>query len=112
MNKKIAIPATNGVLNAHFGHTQQLAIFELVNNQVVNESILDAPPHEPGLLPKLLSENGVTDVIAGGMGAKAIQLFQSAGVNVFIGAPQLPVRNLVDGFINKTIAYSANYCDH
>ena len=112
MNKKIAIPVNNGALDAHFGHTKQLAIFELENSQIIDESVIDAPPHEPGLLPKLLSEKGVTDVIAGGMGAKAIQLFQRAGVNGFVGAPQLPVRNLVAGFINKTISFSANYCDH
>ena len=112
MNKKIAIPVNNGILDAHFGHSKQFAIFELKENKILNESILDAPPHEPGLLPKLFSEKGITDVIAGGMGNKAIQLFQHAGVNVFVGAPQLPTRNLIEGFINKTISFSANYCDH
>lgn len=112
MKKKIAIPVSNGILDAHFGHTKQLAIFDIENSQIINESVLDAPPHEPGLLPKLLSEKGVSDIIAGGMGNKAIQLFHEAGVNVFVGAPQLSVRNLIDGFINKTISFTANYCDH
>ena len=112
MNKKIAIPVNNGVLDTHFGHAKQFAILSLREGQISEDAIFDAPPHEPGLLPKLLSENGVTDVIAGGMGNKAIQLFQRAGVNVFVGAPQLPVRNLVEGFIHNTISFSANYCDH
>lgn len=112
MIKKIAIPVSNGILDAHFGHTKQLAIFDIEDGQIINESVLNAPPHEPGLLPKLLADNKVTDVITGGMGNKAIQLFQSEGINVFVGAAQLPVRNLVDGFINKTISFSANYCDH
>ncbi|MCK7542001.1 MAG: hypothetical protein MZV63_69485 [Marinilabiliales bacterium] len=34
-------------------------------------------PHEPGLLPGWLAEKGVTDVIAGGMGQRAIGLFNS-----------------------------------
>ena len=112
MNKKIAIPVNNGILDAHFGHAKQFAIITLNDSQIINELIMDAPPHEPGLLPKLLSEKGVTDVLVGGMGNKAIQLFQKAGVNVFVGAPQLAIRNLIDGFVNKTISFSANYCDH
>lgn len=112
MDKRIAIPISNGMLDPHFGHCKQLAIFELEKDKIINESVMDAPPHEPGLLPRLLSEKGVTDIIAGGMGQHAIQLFQKAGVNAFVGAPQINARNIIEGFINKTIQFSANYCDH
>ncbi|HOO83867.1 MAG TPA: NifB/NifX family molybdenum-iron cluster-binding protein [Prolixibacteraceae bacterium] len=112
MNKKVAIPVNNGMLDGHFGHCKQFAIFDINNKEVIGESTIDAPPHEPGLLPKFLSEKGVTDIIAGGMGHKAITLFHENGVNVFVGAPQLSARNLVDGFLNNTIRFNANYCDH
>lgn len=112
MKKLIAVPVNNGILDAHFGHCTHLAIFELDNNSIIGESLMNAPPHEPGLLPKLLSEKGVTDIIAGGMGQKAIQLFQQAGVNAFVGAPQLEAKKLIEGFINQTIQFNANYCDH
>ncbi|MBN2261336.1 MAG: NifB/NifX family molybdenum-iron cluster-binding protein [Prolixibacteraceae bacterium] len=112
MIKKVAIPVNNGMLDGHFGHCKQFAIFDINNKEVIGESAIDAPPHEPGLLPKFLSEKGVTDIIAGGMGHKAITLFQENGVNVFVGAPQLSARNLIDGFLNNTIRFNANYCDH
>ncbi len=112
MNKKVAIPVNNGMLDGHFGHCKQFAIFDINNKEVIGESTIDAPPHEPGLLPKFLSEKGVTDIVAGGMGHKAITLFHENGVNVFVGAPQLSARNLVDGFLNNTIRFNANYCDH
>jgi predicted Fe-Mo cluster-binding NifX family protein len=112
MNRKIAVPVNNGILDAHFGHCKQLAIFELTDKQVTNESLIDAPPHEPGLLPAFLSGKGVTDIIAGGMGQRAIELFNKAGVNVFVGAPALNARILVDRFMNQTIQFDANYCDH
>lgn len=112
MNKKVAIPVNNGMLDGHFGHCKQFAIFDINNKVIIGESTIDAPPHEPGLLPKFLSEKGVTDIIAGGMGHKAITLFQENKVNVFVGAPQLSARNLVDGFLNNTIRFNANYCDH
>lgn len=110
--KKIAIPVNNGILDGHFGHCKQFAIYEMDGKTIVNENLIDAPPHEPGLLPRFLAEKGVTDIIAGGMGHKAITLFHENGVNVFVGAPQLAARKLVDGFSNKTIMFNANYCDH
>lgn len=110
--KKIAIPVNNGVLDSHFGHCKNLAIFEVEENNILSESIITAPPHEPGLLPKFLAEKNVTDIIAGGMGNKAIQLFQKENINVFVGAPQLAAKNLIDGFLNKTLSFTANYCDH
>lgn len=112
MNKKIAVPVSNGILDAHFGHCKQFAIYDIEDNRISSTELIDAPPHEPGLLPRFLSGKGVTDIIAGGMGQKAIQLFQRAGVNAFVGAPKLPADHLVKGFMNETIEFSANYCDH
>ena len=64
------------------------------------------------MLPKWLAEKGATDVLAGGMGHKAIQIFNYNNVNVFVGAPKLPANDLVKGYIEKTIEFTANYCDH
>jgi len=113
MKKIIAIPVdTEEVLDAHFGHCKKFVLFEVESGKVINKSDLTPPPHEPGLLPRFLAEKGITDIIAGGMGNKAIQLFQQAGVNAFVGAPKNTAEKLVMGFINETIQYTANYCDH
>jgi len=63
-------------------------------------------------LPKFLAEKGVTDVIAGGMGNRAIQLFNQHQVNVFVGAPKQAPAEIVDGFLKGSLEFSANYCDH
>lgn len=112
MKKKIAIPVSQGMLDAHFGHCKHFAIFDMDGKEIVNETLIDAPPHEPGLLPRFLAGHGVTDIIAGGMGHKAITLFHESGVNVFVGAPQLSAQHVVKGFVNNTIQFTANYCDH
>lgn len=113
-NKKrvIAIPVTNGMLDEHFGHCKQFAIIETNDHKILNSSEIEAPPHQPGLLPKWLAEKGVTDVIAGGMGQKAIQIFNHHNVNVFVGAPKRSAEYLTEGFLNKSISFAANYCDH
>jgi len=112
MKKKIAVPTSDGVLDAHFGHCRQFALVDVENNEIKAVSYMDAPPHQPGLLPPWLAERGATDIIAGGMGQRAIQLFNQQGVNVFVGAPQLTPEELVEGFMKDTLTFSANYCDH
>jgi predicted Fe-Mo cluster-binding NifX family protein len=112
MRKRIAIPTSEGKLDGHFGHCKQFAMVDIENQSISEITYLDAPPHQPGLLPRWLAERGATDVIAGGMGQRAIQLFNDRGVNVFVGAPILSPDELVHGFLNKTLEFTANYCDH
>lgn len=112
LKQKIAIPVSDGILDPHFGHCQEFAMVEVEQNKIGSITYIDAPPHQPGLLPPWLAERGATDVIAGGMGQRAIQLFNNQGVNVFVGAPKLTPAEVVEGFLNKTLEFSANYCDH
>ncbi len=114
MKKKIAIPVdSENILDAHFGHCKFFALIDIDdNNKVISEEKVVPPPHEPGLLPKWLSEKGVTDIIAGGMGQRAVQLFNQYGVNAFVGAPKLTFSEIIDAFLNSTLSFSANYCDH
>lgn len=113
MNKKIAVPVdANGILDGHFGHCKFFEIITVTENKIVSQEKVVPPPHEPGVLPKWLAEIGATDILAGGMGQKAIQIFNYNNVNVFVGAPQLPAVEIAEGFLNNTIEFNANYCDH
>jgi predicted Fe-Mo cluster-binding NifX family protein len=112
MNKRIAIPASNGILDAHFGHCSQFAMIDVEGYEIKEIHFIDAPPHQPGMLPPWLAERGATDIIAGGMGQRAILLFNEKGINVFVGAPLLPVEDLALGFLKGSLSFSANYCDH
>lgn len=112
MKQRIAIPMADGILCAHFGHCEQFAIIETEDGKIVNETRLTPPPHEPGLLPPWLAEKGVTDVIAGGMGQRAIMIFNQQMINVFVGAPTKPAAELVYDFLQDKLALTANYCNH
>ncbi|QGY46893.1 ATPase [Maribellus comscasis] len=113
MNKKIAVPVDNHmILDGHFGHCKFFAVFEIRENTILSEEKIVPPPHEPGLLPKWLAEKGVSDVLAGGMGNRAIQIFNHHKVNVFVGAPKMDAKQLAEGFLNDSIQFTANYCDH
>ena len=110
--KKIAVPVSNEKLDSHFGHCNQFYIFDIENDKIVNEARLTPPPHEPGLLPKWLGEQAVTDIIAGGIGLRAIDLFKMNKINVYVGAPKNTPRDIIESHINGTLPLRANYCDH
>jgi len=112
MKRKIAIPLEGGTLCSHFGHCQQFALIETNEECITEELLVTPPPHEPGLLPGWLAEKGVTDVIAGGMGQRAINLFNDQGINVFVGAQLKKPLELAADLINNTLKAGANYCDH
>jgi len=112
MEKRIAIPLENGVLSAHFGHCQAFAYVDVNNNTITNITVMSPPEHQPGTYPLWVAGKGATDVIAGGMGSMAINLFNEAGVNVFVGAPVDNPTNLVNNFLAGKLTLNANYCDH
>lgn len=112
MNKKVAIPVENGNMSTHFGHAKIFALIEVENNQIVSEQKLVPPPHEPGVLPRWLKEVGATDIITGGMGQQAIQIFLQQDINVFVGVSPKEPNELVKDLINNTLSSGGNHCSH
>jgi predicted Fe-Mo cluster-binding NifX family protein len=112
MKKKFAIPLENGKLCQHFGHCEQFAIIDVNDGQLENEQLLTPPPHEPGLLPGWLAERGITDIIAGGMGQRALDLFAAQNITVNIGAQNKNPKELVADWLNHSLVTGNNACDH
>ena len=112
MEKKVAVPMENGMLCAHFGHCEKFYIATLEDAKIKNEIEITPPEHQPGLYPKWIKAQGVSCVIAGGMGEKAITLFNEQNINVFVGAPIKQASELVADFIASKLSLDANYCDH
>ena len=113
MAKRIAVPVNEaGILDGHFGHCKFFILLDEENGEIVKEDKVVPPPHEPGLLPGWLADKGVTDIISGGMGERAIELFNARGVNAFVGAPKLSATFLAKEYLNGKLEGTANYCDH
>ena len=70
---RIAIPVARGSLDPHFGHCQFFALVDgdAENKKITSSTTVDAPPHEPGLLPAWLAGQGADVLLAGGMGSRA-----------------------------------------
>jgi predicted Fe-Mo cluster-binding NifX family protein len=113
MDMKIAVPVdNNGILDSHFGHCAFFLISQVENDKVVASVKVQPPPHEPGLLPRWLAEQGVTHIIAGGMGQRAVDLFKQNGVVTFVGAPKISADILVQKHLSSDLELASNHCDH
>ncbi|HOF40031.1 MAG TPA: NifB/NifX family molybdenum-iron cluster-binding protein [Candidatus Hydrogenedentes bacterium] len=111
---KIAIPTTGGQLAAHFGHCDQFAIVEVdpEKKTIVGTTFLTPPPHEPGVLPRWLHEQGANVIIAGGMGQRAQMLFAEQNIQVLVGAASDTPEATVSAYLEGSLVTGGNLCDH
>lgn len=111
---KIAIPTAEGKLCNHFGHCEYFSIFEVdkENSAIKDQHKVEPPPHQPGMLPGWVSEQGAKIVIAGGMGQRAKQLFAEQGIQVLVGAPVEEPHKLVHAYLKGALISGSNACDH
>jgi ATP-binding protein involved in chromosome partitioning len=111
---KVAIPVAQGVLCVHFGHSEQFVLFNVDpgTRAILDRQALTPPPHEPGVLPRWLHQQGANLIITGGMGARAQSLFAENGIDVIVGAASGVPEQVVRAYLDGTLQRGANICDH
>jgi len=82
---KIAISTDGDFVSAHFGRCPSFTILEIEGNKVISKETIDNPGHNPGFLPQFLGERGVGAIVAGGMGQRAVGLFDEVKIQVVVG---------------------------
>ena len=111
---KIAVPLAEKKLSMHFGHCDEFAIFDvdMESKTIQDKQVLKPPRHEPGVLPKWLHDNGAELIISGGMGMRAMQLFESNGIKLIVGATPDEPEKVVQAYLDGTLESGSNVCDH
>lgn len=111
---RFAIPVVEGKVSAHFGHCSHFALFDVdeVTKEIVKKKIIPSPGHQPGFLPAWLAEEGVSAVIASGMGTRAQALFNENRIEVVIGVLGDDPEKIVRDYIEGGLAIGDNICDH
>ncbi len=112
MERIIAVPVTAGVVSAHFGHCEQFYFVQTNEAEITKEWFVTPPVHEPGLYPKWVKEQGAVIVIAGGMGQKAVNLFDAQNISTYTGAQSQAPKAIVEAFLSSTLQLTANICNH
>ena len=117
--KKIALAADDmlglkGEMSMHFGRCPSylvalveedgnIASTEVVENPLFNQ-------HKPGEVPRFINSLEVNIMIAGGMGPKAIDMFNDFGIEVVTGVGG-NVGNVLKAYLNGEISGAAG-CSH
>jgi predicted Fe-Mo cluster-binding NifX family protein len=111
---RIGIPVVGGRCSSHFGRCEQFALVDAdqQSRRIVGTAWVQAPPHEPGMLPGWLAEQGVNVVITGGMGPRAQGLLASHGIAVVLGATEVDPQDLVSRYLDGSLRSGHNICDH
>lgn len=111
---RYAVPIADGKLCLHFGHCEQFAIIDYdgEKKEIVSSEYESPPPHQPGALPRWLSQHKVKTVLAGGMGNRAKELLQQSGIEVMTGCPADAPENLVQRYAEGKLETGENICDH
>jgi len=111
---RIAIPLAQGRLSPHFGHCDEFAVIDVdeQSKEIQSTELHEPPAHEPGALPRWLSELKVKVVIAGGIGVRAQGLLTQSGIEVITGAAGDEPKQIVREYLDGTLSYGENACDH
>ena len=117
--KKIALAADDmlgldGEMSMHFGRCPSylVALVEddgnISSTEVVENPLFNQ--HKPGEVPRFISSLEANVIIAGGMGPKAIDMFNDFGIDVVTGVGG-KVGNVLQAYLNGEISGAAG-CNH
>jgi ATP-binding protein involved in chromosome partitioning len=111
---RYAVPVIDGRLATHFGHCEHFALIDAdeTSKSIVRKELVASPGHQPGLLPVWLAEEGVSAVIASGMGSRAQALFRENRIEVIIGTLEDEPEQAVLDYLQGKLATGDNVCDH
>ncbi len=110
----IALPLTeNDEFSPHFGGSAKVGLFEVDRaSRTVSRMTTVVPPEaEPCGWAGWLGAQGVTLLLAGGMGGGARQRMAAAGIEVLVGMPAADPAALVQAWLDGRIAPGANACE-
>lgn len=109
---RIAVPYENGQVFQHFGHTEQMKVYDVENEKIVQETITETAGNGHGALAGFLSGLNVDVLICGGIGGGAQTALTEAGIK-FYGGVTGEADEAVKAFLAGTLSYQADIqCSH
>ena len=109
--KRVAIATDGNIVAEHFGRCATYTLVDIEDNKEIDRKVIENPGHEPGAIPKLLNSHNADFIVSGGMGQRAVMLFNQAGIEVITGAPAEDPATLVTNYLNNSLEAGDNACD-
>jgi predicted Fe-Mo cluster-binding NifX family protein len=95
-----------GQMSAHFGRCPFYTLVDVEDVDIVKTEVVANPyynQHQPGVVPHFINTKGAKVMIAGGMGPRAIDMFNGFGIEVATGAMG-KVGNVVAAYLKGEIS--------
>lgn len=108
---RVAIATEGNEVASHFGRCASYTLAEIENGKVLSLTGLPNPGHQPGFLPGYLAEQGVECIIAGGMGPRAVGLFEERGIDTVVGVRGL-VTEIAEQYARGELVGGLSACLH
>ena len=108
---KIAVASEKTAVTEHFGHCVNFNVYEVEDGNIIKSESIPNPGHKPGFLPKFIADLGVSVIISGGMGARAIEIFNDNGIEVVVGVKGEAER-VVKLFLQGKLKSTGEVCNH
>lgn len=109
---KICIPTSEGKLCGHFGHCDSFTFAE-INPETCDILSIEERVPEEGISCQSagwIAAQGVSKVLAGGMGGRPMMMFAQNGIEVVTGCPELEIKELLEKYMANTLETGENAC--
>jgi predicted Fe-Mo cluster-binding NifX family protein len=112
MRIAISLQTNNGLDSAvaeHFGRCPYFALVEMDRNEVQAIEVIDNPyytGHQVGQIPQFIHEQQADVMLSGGMGGRAIHIFQQLGIQAATGAAGT-VRKTLEAYLGGELREAA-----
>ncbi len=109
---RIAVTYENGEIFQHFGHTEQFKLYDVEENKIVNEQLVNTNGSGHGALAGFLHAAKVDVLICGGIGMGAQTALADAGIKLYAGV-QGSADTAANSLAQGTLEYDPDAkCDH
>lgn len=109
---KVAVTYENENIFQHFGHTETFKIYDIENNVIKSEQIVNTEGSGHGELAGFLAKKGVDTLICGGIGGGAKTALAEENIKLY-GGVSGNADEAVKALIAGTLNFDANvHCDN
>jgi len=111
---KIAIPTRDKFVDDHFGHCEFYTIYTIDNDKNITNKEIMLSPQGCGCksnIAGVLSQQGVSLMLAGNMGEGAFQMLNRTGIQVVRGCSG-DTDNLIKEFLDDKLIDNGKLCSH
>lgn len=95
-----------GEVSMHFGRCPFYTLIEIEDGKIADSKTVENPHfghHQPGVMPRFINDLGAHVILAGGMGPRAVQMFQGFGMDVVTGAVG-QVEKVVEAYLSGSLS--------